>query len=216
MGKKYFNHSVDGFISISDGNLSVDRITIWQFVQMENKYVLSEPHDAQYYEQGFLHIKYINLKEFIFPSPWVEGDLYIGKVAYYIENIPVIPPTLEEAKADKIKELLLFSNTIFLGGIDYKAMSEIFKSSNLSSNSLISYKDAGTVPAGFMIKNFSDTDVVINLEQMLTLNSGIVELHYLTEANRFDHKVAINALSTVPDVLNYDITTGWETVPYVI
>lgn len=211
----YFQHHPDNFINIYDDIINI-QLSLSDFQVLEPAYILEPPYISQYYEQGVRWSKNTNSDEKLFPIPWVNGDNYISKIQFYIDSLPIIPPTLEEEKAIKISSLSGLLGTKSLGGVDYGALGVVFPSIPYSANALISYKDAGNVPIGFTIQNSTNDQVAVTLVNLLEINDGITELHYLNRLNFESHRDAINLLPTVQDVKDYDITTGWQATPYPI
>lgn len=123
---------------------------------------------------------------------------------------------LEEAKIARKRDVDILCLEKMRGGIDYTAMTTVFDSSGFSPNAIIAYQIAGVVPIGFTVPDMNGNFVVVSLAQLLALNTGMVDLHYLANVNSNIHKNAIDLLTTVEEVEEYNITTGWPIVPWVI
>lgn len=210
-----FLHNRSEYIVIDDGILSVT-MKLSDFNYFEPSYSLESPYTWQYYIQGIRRTKNTDHSEISLPIPWTEGDAYISNVSFYLANLPIPPQTLEEAKSRRTSELYSFFQQINSGNINYTAMTTIFSPYLYNSNALITYKDRGFVPIGFNIADADGDFVVMTLAQLLELDSGIVDFHYLNSQNFSSHAAVIDTLTTIEDVMAYDITTGWPVIPYVI
>jgi hypothetical protein len=204
------------WVNIDDGILKV-QMKLSDFNYFEPDYSLEPPYLWQYYIQGSSRTKHTSNTEYNFPIPWADGDTYISKVAFYLANLPIPPQTLEEAKQRRTTQLYSLWSEKNSGNIKYTGMSDtIFPSIPHSANALITYKDRGIVPIGFTKPDKDGNHVVMTLAQLLELNAGIVDLFYLNELNLNIHAETIQTLTTIPDVMAYNITTGWPTLPFEI
>lgn len=79
---------------------------------------------------------------------------------------------------------------------------------------IIAYNSASSVPFVFYLRDINKVHKTLNLTQLNTYNTGIVELHRLCDINYDTHEEAINALGTVNAVEAYDFETGWPTIPF--
>lgn len=201
----------DGLIMITDG---VDTLTISlaEWLTMEPAYTLSAPYVTRRYIPGVSHLLYdANNNQFPGVMPYTDGDTYIANLSTYITSHET-PTTLEEAKTlrktevdqvaleKKLGHVLLFSTGMLSHGVN--------------SQQLISYNELGNVPVGFYIRDINNANVTLTLAQLNQLNNGIVQLHNLCDVNADALKDAIDALLTIPDVMAFNVDTGWPTVPY--
>src|SRR4051812_23151945 len=115
---------------------------------------------------------------------------------------------LEQAKQIKIQQVYAISAVKQTGGIEYTAMSStVFNSNGYSANAIISYQIAGMTPIGFTVPDIDGNFVVVSLEQLLALNTGVVDLQYLAQLNAIILINSIELLTTAEEVEEFDINT---------
>ncbi len=72
----------------------------------------------------------------------------------------------------------------------------------------------GDVPIGYYRRDISKVNRLLTLANLTNLLNTKQDLHYFVDLVIEDHEDNINALTTIPDVLNYDYTVGFPIVPY--
>lgn len=221
---KTFRHSVtDGWIFI-DNNTGVEsKYPYAWWITQEAAYTYpSGATYLQYTEGGTQSVNYYckNNSVFALPEdPWLAGNGYIAKQAVYDAAYAAYigtPTTLAAAKAQKIAELYAQMEEIRAGQVIFGA--NTYESGFLHYRRLkeeLSYSTYLTdVPVGYYVNDINDVQVAFTLANLQTLVGGIEKLYYLCYLQYDVHKAAINALGTINDVVAYDVTTGWPTVPF--
>lgn len=214
MSFAFFQHNPEDIINIDNGVGQSISISLSDFERYEPAYALPAGYTARYYIQGKLNALFdVNGNQFGEPLPYVNGNTYISKVTYYLAN-PLPPPTLDQAKADKIAAVYTIAGTTKAGQINYSTY-RFDSSSVYSPNAIISYQALGATPSDFTFFDLiSEEDVPISLSDLMATNNTIVQLYYACDKNANNLIETINSFTTITDVLNFDINTGWPTVPY--
>jgi hypothetical protein len=212
MTSQFFHHP-DGIITIDDGAQNVS-MPLATFVSLEPAYVLAPPYTWQYYVPAVTHELHTATDQFNQPLPWADGDTYISKVAIYKDVVDNPVLTLPEAKAERQFEVRNMAAAVSAGGLTLFTTTMPSGISAINPAELLSYELAGATPVGYYKKDTAGAHVLLTLAQLQEYNDGEVELALLAEQNADAHIEAIELLTTVLDVENYDISTGWPTVPY--
>jgi hypothetical protein len=213
----FFQHLSENSVVVSNGSVSLT-LPLVTFLQFEPLYVLPTFIPAligQYYQPGVKHT-YTNVLEETFDAvfPWTDGDYYISKTTQYIDQYATLNASYTLQTAINIRNLavLSYSRSIKLGGINFK--STVFPSVNLDANEVLSFENQATVPTGFYVLDIYGNEVAFTLNDLQDLNNYISTLHLLCNVNAHNLSIAIDALTTIQDVENFDISTGWPTTPY--
>ena len=212
----FFQHLSESAISISNGTVSIT-VPLAIFLKFEPLYVLPtfEPElIEQYYQPGVKHTYSTALDTFDAPFPWEEGDYYIAKTAQYIDQYATLNASYTLQTAINIRDLAVTSYSRFtkLGGINY--LGTVFPSTPIDPNELISYEDLGAVPTGFYVLDIYGNEVTFTLAQLKNLNNYISTLYLLCNVNAHNLSIAIGNLTTIQDVENFNISSGWPVIPY--
>lgn len=219
-----FRHMVtDGLVGILDGTPTE---SIYPF----SWWILEVPDYS--YPEGATYIQYVeggtsgqnyyvkdNSQHPLPEDPWLAGNTYIAnKLVYdsdYDEYINT-PKTLSEAKNIKWNELFSQFDTVRSGGIVY--LTNTFPSDMVTMARLrqeLNYCIAlETTPIGYYVKDILNAHINLNLPGLTTVVVRIEELHYLCRVNYDYHYEAVDNLTTIEDVMAYDVTTGWPAIPY--
>jgi len=213
----FFKHLSDNTITISNGSVTVG-FPIVTFLQMEPLYSLPiglPPYIARHYIPGVFHRLTTSQNTYetgVFP--WPDGDYYISKVPQYIDQSSFLNCSLTLKQAKNIRQLAItsYARAIKLGGVNFK--NTTFPSENLNANELISYEILAVVPAGFYVLDFLGAEIPFDLNDLQDLNNYTAALRFYANVNAHNLSIAVAALQTVSDVLNFDITTNWPAVPY--
>jgi hypothetical protein len=222
MATQFRHIAPDNWIYIADGGVESVYPYSWWITQ-EPTYTLPAPYIYREYiaGEGGYHRVHTDNTQFNAPEgfPWVAGDLYISKKAQYdaaYADFINAPVTLEEAKTLKINNLTTKWAEIRNGGVVYNTL--IYPSHSTSFMRLnedwLNTLRGWVLPVDYYVNTSDFTQIIftqIDLENLLT---KIQELYYLTNLNFDTHRANIMALTTVDAVEAYNITTGWETVPY--
>lgn len=220
----YFRH-VDDTIIIDDGIGSQLAMSLSFFLTQEPTYALptTDVHGTaivcigQEYIPGSTHRLYTDGTQYLGEYPWATGDGYISKRDIYHDAL-YPPQTLDEAKNDKISNLLQYANDYYSGGVSISAV--IYFSGlrylHALKNDFEYFTSVGSLPGGYYAYDTSYNRVAVaNLTALSVIIYKIEELHYETRLVFDDHRDAIVALTTIPQVESYNYTTGWPTVPFV-
>jgi len=174
---------------------------------------------SQWYIPGTFHKINTSNTEYSLSIPWVIGDGYIAKKTIYdaAYNAYINPiPTISEAKATKLGQLLDYFIGVREGGVIFGA--NTFPSQYAKYFRLLTEKEYADyltdVPVGFYAKDVNEAHVSLTYTSLKDLVADIQKLYYECTLNYDAHYEAINALLTVGDVQSYDFTTGWPTVPF--
>lgn len=222
---KTFRHlTIDGWILIDNATGTESRYPYsWWITQEPGYSTISGATVILYTEGGDQSINYYVKDNSVFPlpvDPWLAADGYIAKQsiydAAYVEFIGT-PTTLAQAKSIKNFELLAQMQIIRDGEIIFLA--DTFSSNAISYSRLkeeLSYSLYLTdVPSGFYVNDITNTQITFTLTNLKDLVGGIEKLYYLCWLQYDIHFAAINALTTIGDVMAYNVTTGaWPTVPF--
>jgi len=211
MGK--FIHTADDVIIIDD--FSCD---LTFFLTQEPTYSLPSGKTSRYYEQGVKHFVSDGINGELLEIPYIDGDGYISNKATYVAALEdyTYYPNLVTAKETKIGEATSYANTYYKGNVIYATYTYDSSQGQLSEahQYYARYSRSGTVPLDFYLRDINSSEHVVDITDLSNISDLIDDLHRATDENLHDHIDAINALTTIQDVKDYDFTTGWPTIPY--
>jgi hypothetical protein len=194
-------------------------MTLQFFLIQETAYTLDSAYISRYYEQGIKHTLSNGINSDGGIYPYTNGDTYISNIeTYRAALLTSLLPTLANAKLQKISALQTFAYLTYKEGkVVYNTWT--FKSDSSTLSRLIqerAYSESqGSGPVGYYVTDDGATERALTLVQLQALTDLIMELYYLTDLIIDDHVMAINALTTVQDVFDYDYTIGsYPTVTY--
>jgi len=221
--KKFRHLVVDGKICIDNGTGTESIYPLsWWGTQEPGYSTISGATYIQYTEGGGQDINYYVKDDSVFPlpvDPWLAADGYIAKQSIYDADYATFigtPTTLAQAKALKIGELLaqmqlIRDGEVIFGGNTFNSNVVVYARLKESLSYSLYLTD---VPLGFYVNDITNTQISFTLANLKDLVAGIEKLYYLCWLQYDVHAAAINALTTIGDVMAYDVTTGWPTVPF--
>jgi hypothetical protein len=211
----FFLHTPDDKIIIDDGVLDPQVWPLAFFVTQEALYALASPYTSQYYEPTVKHVLTTGTTSYNNSIPWLTGDGYISNLATYQAAYLDYryPPTLAKAKSAHKIAVEVYATTYFVGGVTYGGTN--YQSIQRPINELHQYGRYGELPATHYVLDEDDNQVAVTFQQLLSICNLIEELWFEVNKNIDAHKAAIDALGSIANVLAYDYTTGWPTIPYV-
>lgn len=212
------NEGGDAFVAISNNDTEVLYPYAWWITQ-EPGYSLPSPYVYREYVKGSYHKLHTNNTEYDGEFPYLNGDIYIAKKADYdIAYAAYIntPPSLEIAKEQKINELLaklieVRQSKVIYNTATYK--SDEIRYQRLFTESL-QFTNLGDVPINYYVLDDNFDEINLTLVQLQALVAKIQDLYYQCWLTYDIHHLAINACTTIEQVQDYDILTGWPIVPY--
>lgn len=152
-----------------------------------------------------------------YPDATIDG--YISNKATYVAAYAAYlnpPLTLSQEKAKRIGEMMLYGEAIkdgniVINGYTFSSTDEFFIKMEKEFESFT----RTSIPMGYYVNDINYVPVSISdLGDVSEILDSINELHYECDVTADIHRAAINALTTIPDVLAYDYTVGWPVVPY--
>ena len=208
-----FIHIPDDIIIIDDFSCSLAF-----FLIQEPAYVLPGGKTSQYYEQSIKHFVSDGINGELLSLPYTNGDTYISNKATYVTALEdsIYYPDLATAKETKILSLKEYAVQYYNGSIVFSGDTYYSKGGGSSDahQYYSRYTRSGTIPLDFYLRDINGSEHVLTLANISDIADLIDDLHRATDENLHDHMDAINALTTIQDVKDYDFTTGWPTIPY--
>jgi len=219
MAKTFRYLKTDGWIAIANNDAEVLYPFSWWTTQ-EPGFSLSSSYVYEEYVEGSYHRVFTTTSQEAATFPWANGDIYIAKKSIYdaaYADFIVTPITVEQAKAIKFRELRTKQLEIRRGEVIYSANtypSDIVSYDRLLTQNLL-FTAETEVPAGYYILDINREEISSNLIDLQTITQLIQQLFYACELAYDIHYAAIDALTTIEDIMAYDVTTGWPTIPYM-
>ena len=205
---KQFHHNGDNVIFIDDGKINIS-LTLKDFQMMEKEYNLPTPYIDQYYVPTVKWTRTDGQTEINLQIPWVDGDRYINKIQYYIDNKPTPPKPIEQVRYLKISELFKIFTDIKNLGFIYKEIGAYVKCDTYNPSELISFIYFDNFPSDFKLLDAYDNPITVTKKQLFYIDSKANELNRICNFNIMVHKKKINSFNTIKEIQDYDISTGW-------
>lgn len=120
--------------------------------------------------------------------------------------------TLDEKKEARGKEVNALRERKLSGGVKFKGM--LFDSSERSRNALtataalLAASDS-KLPEGFVWRPVDNRNVAMDRKELLAFQAAVTDWVYRTYKASWDHKAAINGMSSIEEAGAYDIEQGW-------
>lgn len=216
-----FRHTPDDYIVFD-----TDVIPLAFFLTLEPAYALPVAPagiiNIEYSQSLSLYVGFASGTQYALAYPDTTIDGYITNKAAYVAAYAAYlnpPLTLSQQKVKLISEMVRYSKDI-KGGYVTIGVNTYFSDIEFTRKILYefeAYTRLGSLPGGYYINdiNYAPVTPATGLVDLAALVDKIVELHYLVDLNADVHRAAINALTVIPDVLAYDYSGGWPTVPHV-
>jgi hypothetical protein len=221
---KTFRHTItDGGIYINNNATESHYPYSWWITQEPGYTYPANAIYVQYTEDGVPGQSYYHTNDnnqYGLPvDPWLAADGYIAKQALYDADYAEYigtPQTLGEAKTQKFSSLFSLYVEKRDGEVIYDSNTfpSDFTNYQLRSSELSYSTSLSAVPVGYYVKDIDGVHVSLDLAGVEALLHVIEELHYLCRINYDIHYENIDILTDIEDVIYYNITTGWPTIPY--
>jgi hypothetical protein len=227
---KTFRHMIiDSYIVIDNGTGTSSSYPLDWWMTQEPSYQLPPENVAVLkYTIGGGQSKnfYITKDDNVAPlpqDPWLAIDGYITKQAIYdaaYATYLIWPHTLNQAKSIKFNELMAKYIEKIEGSVNFDngAGIKTYSSTYFYFNNFFHEKDLftslGSVPIGYKVRDDDHNEVSFTLVNLQDLVILMQQLRYECRLTYANHHANINALTTIDNVMAYDIATGWVTTPY--
>ena len=188
------------------------------FLTQEAAYLLPTGATHQYYDDAIPFRFASNGTTQLLSSSvaWATGDGYIAaKATYDAAYVTYVSyPDVATAKQTVFDLIDALSDTKKAGNISYGG--NIYSSGRLDEvhQHLYRYARTGGLAATFYIRDTSEAEHVLTIDDLRLMANLIDDLHLLCDQNRDNHRDAVDLLATVVNIRAYNYTTGWPTIPY--
>ncbi len=120
---------------------------------------------------------------------------------------------LIDAQSNKNDEINQYRDQVFAGGfLDSNGIRWNASSTDISNiNAVCTLIALGVVTSNQTWRDTSNTNHTLTPTQLVQLAGGMATFGQAAYANSWTHKANVAALTTITDVNNYNITTGWPT-----
>lgn len=209
-----FQHHPDNLIYLNDLCLSLEF-----FQQQEPDYCLLPRATHRLYVPRDRHLLYSSDNQWSGEVPWDEGDRYLTKIAEYeaawevyraTQQLAPLPKTVEEAIAtvsDKINNFRSQKEQIGIVWQGHPVQTRPLDINNLNAEVLAA--QAGVRKDGEIWRMGDNNNVSLSNAELVEMAAAVrvhIKQCYLTA---WQHKTAIDQLSIIDEILNYDFQSGW-------
>ncbi len=120
--------------------------------------------------------------------------------------------TLEEIKEARQKDVNALRDRKISGGVEFKGV--LFDSSERSRNALSAtaamlMASDSKLPEGFAWRSLDNRNIAMDRKELLVFQAAMTGWVYRTYQASWDHKEAIEALSSIEEAEKYDLEQGW-------
>jgi CheY-like chemotaxis protein len=143
------------------------------------------------------------------PEGFLEKPVEPDRLMAIIRKLLV---TLEEVKEARQKDVNALRDRKISGGVQFKGV--LFDSSERSRNALaatavlLAASDS-KLPEGFAWRSVDNRNIALDRKELLAFQAALTGWVYRTYQASWDHKAAIEALSSIEEAENYDLEQGW-------
>lgn len=213
-----FRHTLDDSIYINSTSMPLSF-----FITLVPTYALPAGAIRAEYTQGVSYVASSATSIISSSTTYTDGDIYIANESAYAAAYASYlnpAPSLSQAKASKISEMIVYGLAIKLEHVmvTISATPYEFFSDSMTLDELMRMDAMFTrssMPVGFYVNDVTYAQIVMPaISDFESIIDRIIGLYYLVDLNINVHRAAINALSSVPAVNAYVYTTGWPTTPY--
>ncbi len=138
------------------------------------------------------------------PDGFLEKPVEPEALMAIIHNILI---TRDEVVAGKCQEINSLRGLKIEGGFIFKGI--LFDSSNESRLNLTATAANATLQDGFAWRSSDNQNIPMNREDVLDFHGAMTNWIYKNYKASWDHKAAIDALTTIKEIEEYDIQKGW-------